>query len=63
MSAPKLPPEKHDNGNRKKREERNRRLLHFGFSYLITSLIMLWLFQILFVAPLARQTEIPYNQF
>jgi len=47
----------------KKREEQSRRRLHFGFSYLITSLIVLWLFQVLFFASVAKQYEIPYSDF
>jgi cell division protease FtsH len=47
----------------KKGEEQRRRRLHFSFSYLITSLLMLWLFQVLFFANVAKQYEIPYSDF
>ena len=40
-----------------------RRQLHFAISYLITSLIALWLFQVFVLAPLTRSTEIPYSEF
>jgi cell division protease FtsH len=60
MNEPKPAPEKHN--DEKKREEQRRRL-HFSFSYLLTSLLMLWLFQVLFFANVARQSEIPYSQF
>ena len=46
----------------KKREEQRRRI-HFSFSYVITSLLMLWLFQVLFFANVAKQYEIPYSDF
>jgi cell division protease FtsH len=56
-------PGKHDRDDEKKRQEQNRRRLHFGITYLITSLIILWLFQVFVFTPLARNTEIPYSEF
>jgi cell division protease FtsH len=63
MNEPKLSPGKHDREDEKKRQERNRRRFGFGISYLITSLILLWLFQLLVLTPLARNAEIPYSDF
>jgi cell division protease FtsH len=54
---------KQDRGNEKKRQEQSRRQFRFGVSYLITSLILLWLFQVFVLSPLARNTEIPYSEF
>jgi cell division protease FtsH len=63
MNEPKLSPGKHDREDEKKRQEHNRRRFNFGISYLISSLILLWLFQLLVLAPLARNAEIPYSEF
>ena len=46
----------------KKRQQQSRQF-HFGISYLITSLVVLWLFQQFVLNPLARSTEIPYSEF
>src|SRR5208282_4765787 len=35
----------------------------YGITYLITSLVLLWLFQIFVLTPLARNSEIPYSEF
>ena len=56
-------PRKPDRDDIKKRQEQSRRQIHFGISYLITSLIVLWLFQLLVLAPLARRSEIAYSDF
>jgi len=48
--------------DKKKRQEESRRQVHFGLTYLITSLMMLWLFQIFFFTP-SRQSQIPYSDF
>jgi cell division protease FtsH len=56
-------PRKHDPDNEKKRQEQSRRQLRFTVSYLITSLIALWLFQVFVLTPLTRKTEIPYSEF
>ncbi|HXY52257.1 MAG TPA: ATP-dependent zinc metalloprotease FtsH [Terriglobales bacterium] len=56
-------PRKPDRDDKKKREEQQNRQIRYGFSYLITSLIALWLFQIFFLTPLARRSEIPYSEF
>src|SRR5208337_3463004 len=63
MNEPGSSPGKHDREDEKKRQEQNRRRFHFGISYLIASLILIWLFPLLFMTPLARNTEIPYSEF
>jgi cell division protease FtsH len=45
-------------------DDKKRRLqIRFGISYLISSLVLLWLFQIFVLSPLAGSTEIPYSEF
>jgi len=62
MNVPESSPRKLGSDDEKQRQERGRRQVHFG-TYLITSLIVLWLVQ-LFVFPLVtRNTEIPYSEF
>jgi len=56
-------PRKHDRDDEKKRKERSQRQFRFGVSYLITSLILLWLFQLFVMTPLSQSTEIPYSEF
>jgi len=56
-------PKKHDREDEKKRQEQSQRRLHFAISYLITSLILLWLFQVFVLTPLTRNSEIPYSEF
>ena len=63
MNEPESSPRKHDRDDEKKRQEQSRRQFHFAISYLITSLIVLWLFQIFVLTPLTRSTEIPYSEF
>ena len=63
MNEPESSPRKHDRDDEKKRQEQSRRQFHFGISYLITSLIVLWLFQLFVLTPLTRNTEIPYSEF
>ncbi len=63
MNEPESSPGKHDRNDEKKRQEQRRRQLHFGISYLITSLIFLWLFQVLVLAPMSKGPEIPYSEF
>ncbi|HXW13172.1 MAG TPA: ATP-dependent metallopeptidase FtsH/Yme1/Tma family protein, partial [Terriglobia bacterium] len=46
----------------KKRQEQSRRQFYYAVGYLITSLIVLWLFQVYVLAP-ARSAEIPYSEF
>jgi len=62
MNEPESSPRKGGRDNEKKRREQSRRQFHFAISYLITSLIALWLFQVYVLAP-ARSTEIPYSEF
>ena len=63
MNEPESSPRKHDRDEEKKRKEQSRRQIHFGITYVITSLIVLWLFQILVLTPLTKGPEIPYNEF
>jgi uncharacterized Tic20 family protein len=63
MNEPESTPRKHDRDDEKKRQEQSRRQLNFGITYLITSLIVLWLFQLLVLTPLTRRAEIPYSEF
>ena len=52
-----------DRDDEKKRQEQSRRQIHYGISYFLTSLIVLWLFQLFVLGPLTRSTEIPYSEF
>jgi cell division protease FtsH len=63
MNAPGTSPKKNDREDEKKRQEQNRRRFHFAISYLITSLVLLWLFQLFVLAPLSKNSEIPYSEF
>jgi len=63
MNEPKSSPRKPGRDDEKKRQEQSRRQLHFGISYLITSLVVLWLVQEFVVNPLTQSTEIPYSEF
>jgi len=63
MNEPGSSPKKHDREDEKKRQEQSRRQFRFGVSYLITSLVVLWLFQVFVLTPLARNSEIPYSEF
>jgi cell division protease FtsH len=63
MNEPESSPKKHDREDEKKRQEQSQRQFRYGISYLITSLILLWLFQVFVLTPLTRSNEIPYNEF
>jgi hypothetical protein len=63
MNEPGSSPKKHDREDEKKRQEQSQRRFRFGISYLITSPIILWLFQLFVLNPLARHAEIPYSKF
>jgi cell division protease FtsH len=63
MTEPESSPRKPSRDDEKKRQEQSRRQFHFGISYVITSLVVLWLFQQFVLTPLARSTEIPYSEF
>ncbi len=63
MNEPGSSPGKNNRDDEKKRQEKGRRQFRFGISYLITSLLVLWLFQLFVLAPLNRSTEIPYSEF
>ena len=54
---------KHERQDEKKRQEQTQRQFRFAISYLITSLILLWLFQAFVLGPLIRNNEISYNEF
>ena len=62
MNEPESSPRKHERDDEKKRQEQSRRQMHFAMGYLITSLIVLWLFQLFVLTP-SRSTEIPYSEF
>jgi cell division protease FtsH len=63
MNAPESSQRRPDPDDEKKRQEQGRRQLNYSISYFITSLIVLWLFQVFVLAPLTRSTEIPYSEF
>ena len=63
MNQSQSSPGKQDPHGGKNSKEQRRRPFGWGLSYLIASLITLWLFQMLVVPPLAQRTEIPYNEF
>jgi cell division protease FtsH len=63
MNESRTSPEKRNHDDEKKREAQKQRRLHFSLSYLITSLLTLWLFQVLFFANVAKQYEISYSDF
>jgi cell division protease FtsH len=55
---------KRDPEDEKKRQEKTRRHIRFGISYLITSLLALWLFQQFVLRPvIVRSVEIPDSEF
>jgi cell division protease FtsH len=62
MKEPVSSPRKNDHDDKKKRQEQSRRQWNFVITYLITGLIVLWLFQLFVLAP-TRGTEIPYSEF
>ena len=62
MNESKPSPQKNDREDEKKRQEQSRRQVHFAVTYLITSLVVLWLFQLFVLSP-TRGTEIPYSEF
>jgi cell division protease FtsH len=62
MNEPKPSPRKQGRDDEKKRQEQSRRQFHFAVTYLIASVIVLWLFQLFVLTP-SRGTEIPYSEF
>ena len=60
MNEPKPSPRKPD--DEKKRQEQSRRQWNFVITYLITGLIVLWLFQVFVLTP-SRGNEIAYSEF
>jgi cell division protease FtsH len=54
---------KHDRDAEKKRLEQNRRRFRFGMSYIIASLLLLWLYPLFVSTVLSRKAEIPYSEF
>jgi cell division protease FtsH len=63
MNATPSAPGKQNRNDDKKRQEQGRRQVRFGLSFVITSLLVVWLFQLLVVTPLLRGPEIPYSEF
>jgi hypothetical protein len=60
-----IPPGKdHESEEKKRKEDLRRKQTRFGISYLIVSLIGMWLFQQFVMRPmLIRELEIPYSEF
>jgi cell division protease FtsH len=55
---------KRDPENEKKDKDKTSRQIRFGISYLITTLLALWLFQQFILRPaIVRSIEIPYSEF
>jgi cell division protease FtsH len=65
MRRPEKPlPDGNDKDDEQRKQEMRRRQLQFGLSYLVSSLIGLWLFQQFILQPLMiRELEIPYSEF
>ncbi len=63
MKEPESSPGKPDRDDKQKRDEQNRRQFGYGIAYLVTTLVVLWLIQLLVLAPAARRSEIPYSDF
>jgi cell division protease FtsH len=63
MNEPETSPGKHSPDDEKKRQGQSRHPFRFGISYLIASLLFLWLFQMFVITPVTRSTEIPYSEF
>ncbi len=63
MNEPGLLPGKNDRDDEKKRQEQSRRRIQFAITYLIASVLVLWLFPLLFLNQAARTSEIPYSEF
>ncbi len=64
MNSRKPTPPKRDPEEEKKRREQTQRQMRFSIGYLLTSLILLWLFQEFILTPLVvHATEITYSEF
>ena len=63
MNGPESSPKKPDGDHEEKRQQQSRRRVHFSLGFLITSLIVVWLFQQAVSTVLTRSTEISYNDF
>ncbi|WP_348269151.1 ATP-dependent zinc metalloprotease FtsH [Edaphobacter paludis] len=63
MDESNLSPRKRNNDDPKKHQEQSGRQFRFGIGYLITSLLALWLIQLLTTVLFSGATEIPYNEF
>jgi cell division protease FtsH len=61
MNEPESTPRRPGRDDEKKRQEQSRRQLHFAISYVLSSLVALWLFQQIVLTP--RSTAIPYSEF
>ncbi len=63
MSQTKSSPARPGGGN-KKNDDSKSRFVQYSVTYLLTSLVMLWLFQSLFFAPFAnKSSELSYSEF
>jgi cell division protease FtsH len=63
MNRPKLPTRNDNPDNKEQQELRNRQAQYF-LSYVIVSMLGLWLFQQFILTPLViRETQIPYSEF
>jgi len=62
MPQTKSSPARPDGGN-KKDEDSKSRFAQYAVSYLLTSLVMLWLFQMFVVGPSSKSAEISYSEF
>jgi hypothetical protein len=63
MSEPGSSRKKLDREDENKRQKQSGRRFRFVISYLITTVIFLWLFQLFVLAPQYRKAEIPYSEF
>lgn len=62
MPAPKSSSAPPDRGNKQSEEQKKRRM-QFSIGYLLTSLIILWLFQVFILSLWNKSTEISYSEF
>ena len=63
-NKPNKPPSKDDPDSEKRRQQLTQRRMRYSVSYIVTSIIALWLFQQFILGPLLVQAEeIPYSDF
>jgi cell division protease FtsH len=63
MPQTKSSPARPDGGNKKNDDDSKNRFAQYAVSYLLTSLVMLWLFQIFVAGPSSKSSEISYSEF